>query len=151
MEVEQLLTIADAVVSSQHGRHLSDLEIKILRGSIAEQTYEEIAQQSGYSISHVKRNVGPKLWRLLSQGLNEEVSKTNFRSALKRRASQIGTEMQRQFSSSNGQVQQAEAAELSEGLGGLSSRQGRFAIPPRRKLTGAKQLALLIFRDAPPS
>lgn len=93
MNTEQLLTIADAVIVAKSGRHLSDLETKILQGSIAEQTYEEIAEQTGYSVSHVKRNIGPKLWRLLSQGLNEEVSKTNFRSALKRRASQIGTQI----------------------------------------------------------
>jgi WD40 repeat protein/DNA-binding MarR family transcriptional regulator len=89
VEAEQLLAIANAVIQTQCGRHLSDLETTILRGAIASQTYEEIAEQSGYSISHVKRHVGPQLWQLLSQGLNENVSKTNFRTALMRRASQI--------------------------------------------------------------
>jgi len=88
LEAEQLLAIADAVILAQSGRHLSDLETTILRGAIASQTYEEIAEGSGYSISHVKRHVGPQLWQLLSQGLNETVSKTNFRNALMRRVSQ---------------------------------------------------------------
>lgn len=92
MEAEQLIAIADTVILAQSSRHLSDLETTILRGAIADQTYEEIAQQSGYSTSHVKRNIGPKLWQLLSQGLNENVSKTNFRNALVRRASQIEAE-----------------------------------------------------------
>ncbi|MEH1905991.1 MAG: NACHT domain-containing protein [Nostoc sp.] len=89
MEPEQLLAIGDAVIQAHSGRHLSDLETTILLGAIANKTYEEIAEESGYSISHVKRNIGPKLWQLLSLGLNESVSKTNFRNALMRRASDI--------------------------------------------------------------
>lgn len=108
MDAEQLLAIAEAVVLAHCGRHLSDLESKILQGSIADLTYEEIAKQSGYSISHVKRNVGPKLWRLLSQGLNEDVSKTNFRNALRRRASQISIGEQGPLSFSNRQGQRIE-------------------------------------------
>lgn len=95
MEAEQLLAVANTVILAQSGRYLSDLETTILRGAIADQTYEEIAEQSGYSISHVKRNIGPKLWQLLSQGLHENVSKTNFRNALMRRAIQAETGVQR--------------------------------------------------------
>ncbi|MEM7760440.1 MAG: NB-ARC domain-containing protein, partial [Cyanobacteria bacterium P01_A01_bin.40] len=52
-----------------------------------DRTYEQIAEQSGYSVSYVKRDVGPKLWRILSKALGEKVSKTNFRQALERYSS----------------------------------------------------------------
>jgi WD40 repeat protein len=81
---EPLLAVADTVTLRHFGRHLTDVEIAILRGAIADQTYEQIAEVSGYSISYVKRDVGPKLWRFLSEALGETISKTNFRAALER-------------------------------------------------------------------
>lgn len=109
MEAEQLLAIANAIIQTQYGRHLSDLETTILRGAIANQTYEAIADQSGYSISHVKRHIGPQLWQLLSQALNETVSKTNFRTALMRRANQAQAGAQSPNPTSRQPAQQATA------------------------------------------
>ncbi len=65
-------------------RYLSDVETAIVTGALGDRTYEEIAEQSGYSVSYIKRDVGPKLWQLLSKALGEKVSKTNFRQALER-------------------------------------------------------------------
>lgn len=48
-------------------------------------TYQEIAKDTSYSVSYLKRTVGPKLWKILTQALSEGVSKTNFKSALERR------------------------------------------------------------------
>lgn len=83
----ELLTVADNALFRRFGRHLTDVETAILLGAIADQTYEQIAASSGYSISYVKRDVGPKLWRALSAALKEEISKTNFRAALMRQSS----------------------------------------------------------------
>ena len=82
MEFEQALEVTDAVVFAQVCRHLSDVEIAILRGTWQKQTYEQIAEASGYSISYLTRDIGPKLWKLLSQALGEAISKSNFRAAL---------------------------------------------------------------------
>ncbi len=84
MNFEQALETANAAVFAKVGRHLGDVETTILRGTWQSQTYEQIADASGYSVSYLTRDVGPKLWKLLSQALEETVSKTNFRTALER-------------------------------------------------------------------
>lgn len=84
MTSKPLLAVADKAIFRYFGRHLTDVETAILLGAIADKTYEQIADASGYSISYVKRDVGPKLWRFLSEALGEDISKTNFRAALER-------------------------------------------------------------------
>ncbi|HEY9663971.1 MAG TPA: NB-ARC domain-containing protein, partial [Allocoleopsis sp.] len=84
MSFEQVLQVANALVSAKSGRYLNDVETAILMGAWKNQTYEQIADESGYSISYLTRDVGPKLWKLLSQALGETVSKTNFQAALER-------------------------------------------------------------------
>jgi WD40 repeat protein len=94
MNVEQAIEVANTVVFAQVGRHLSDVETTILRGAWQGQTYEQIAEASGYSISYLTRDVGPKLWKLLSQALRETISKTNFRGALERQWRKRDEEME---------------------------------------------------------
>ncbi|HSM84216.1 MAG TPA: AAA family ATPase [Nodosilinea sp.] len=84
MEFELALVIADTAVVEAIGRHFNDVETAILRGSWQGQTYEQIADTSGYSVSYLTRDIGPKLWKLLSKALGEPVSKTSFRAALER-------------------------------------------------------------------
>ncbi|HEY9301250.1 MAG TPA: NB-ARC domain-containing protein, partial [Phormidium sp.] len=67
------------------GRRLTEVEIAILQGSWQGLTYEQISDVSSYSVSYLKRDIGPKLWKLLSEALGEEVSKSNFRPALERK------------------------------------------------------------------
>ncbi|MBD3885644.1 NACHT domain-containing protein [Phormidium tenue FACHB-886] len=74
--------VANSVIFAKVGRRLNEVEAAILLGALQEQTYEQIAEVSGYSLSYIKRNVGPKLWHLLEQAFGEPVSKTNFRGAL---------------------------------------------------------------------
>ncbi|PSB13725.1 hypothetical protein C7B76_18765 [filamentous cyanobacterium CCP2] len=85
MEFEQAFAIVNAAMYHCFGRYLKDIEVTILRGSWHNLTYEQIAESSQYSISYIRRHVGAKFWKLLSQALGEPVSKTNFRSALERR------------------------------------------------------------------
>jgi WD40 repeat protein len=82
MDLEHALQVANSVVFAKVGRRLNEVEAAILMGALQEQTYEQIAEVSGYSLSYIKRNVGPKLWSLLGQACGEPVSKTNFRGAL---------------------------------------------------------------------
>ncbi len=84
MNCQQALEVANTAVFAQVGRRLSEVETAILMGAWQSQTYEQIASASGYSVSYLTRDVGPKLWKLLSQALGESVSKTNFRAALER-------------------------------------------------------------------
>lgn len=84
MNVEEACQAADTAVFTKTGQHLSDVQMFILRGALQGQTYEQIAATSHYSISYVKKFAGPALWELLSQGLDEPVSKTNFQTALLR-------------------------------------------------------------------
>ncbi len=87
MGIEAVLTFADTVVYKKTGGHLSNLQRVILRESWQEtkKTYDQLAQEYGYSPNYIKQAVAPQLWRLLSQGLGEKVTKTNIRSVLERR------------------------------------------------------------------
>ncbi|WP_346294132.1 NB-ARC domain-containing protein [Sphaerothrix gracilis] len=82
MDLEDALHVANSLVFAKVGRRLNEVEAAVLLGALQEQTYEQIADISGYSLSYIKRNVGPKLWSLLEQAFGEPVSKTNFRGAL---------------------------------------------------------------------
>lgn len=85
MEFEEGLKVADEAFFLSVGRRLTEVEIAILRGAWQGLTYEQISDISSYSVSYLKRDIGPKLWKLLSEALGEEVSKSNFRPALERK------------------------------------------------------------------
>ncbi len=85
MNFEEGLEILDKAVFVKVGRWLSQVEVAILKGSWIGKTYEQIANETSYSVSYLKRDVGPKLWKMLTDALSEEVSKTNFLAALERR------------------------------------------------------------------
>lgn len=76
--------VADKAVFASKGIYLSDLQKLVLKASWQGQTYEQMARDFGYSDKYLKRDVGPKLWKLLSESLGEVVSKNNFRMALQR-------------------------------------------------------------------
>lgn len=84
MEFEIALNIADEAVFLNSGRRLTPVEIAILKGSWQRQTYEKIAAETNYSVNYLKLDVGPKLWKLLSQALGETISKTTVQAALER-------------------------------------------------------------------
>lgn len=86
MEFEQALTIVNGAVLEHQGRLLNDLETALLDGVWHGKTYQEIADASGYSFTYLSRDVGPKLWKLLSQALGEYVNKGNLQSVLRRQA-----------------------------------------------------------------
>jgi WD40 repeat protein len=84
MELEQALAIANAAMSEQFDRELTDVETAIFSGAWQGKTYEQIAETSGYSISYIRKHVGAQIWKLLTEALGEPVSKTNFRAAIAR-------------------------------------------------------------------
>ncbi|MFM6192163.1 NB-ARC domain-containing protein [Planktothrix sp.] len=83
MNLKELLKVADKIVFAQTGQHLDDLEEAVLRGTLQHETYKQIAKDFDCSESNV-RNTGSKLWQIFSEELGEDISKSNFRSAMER-------------------------------------------------------------------
>ena len=76
------MEIVDQEVFSQTGKSLNDLELLVVQGTLANQTYEQIATTAtAYSVHNLK-NVGTKLWRTLSEVLDEKVTKRNLKKVL---------------------------------------------------------------------
>ncbi|PSB46500.1 hypothetical protein C7B80_13000 [Cyanosarcina cf. burmensis CCALA 770] len=88
MKFEEVFKVLDADIFAKLQRHLKDVEKFVLEGAWQGQTYDEISAASNYryTSSYLKKGVGPRLWRLVSEVLGEEICKTNFRAALERRA-----------------------------------------------------------------
>jgi hypothetical protein len=84
MDFEEAFRILDTAVFNHINRRLKPREIIVLRGSWQGLTYEQIANDSGYTEGFLRQDVGFHLWRLLSEVLKEEVSKTNFRGVVER-------------------------------------------------------------------
>ncbi|KYC40906.1 hypothetical protein WA1_25150 [Scytonema hofmannii PCC 7110] len=85
MDFEEAFKVADAAVFAKTNRHLKDIETAMLRAAWQRKKYDEIAETQGYTSEYLKHDVGPKLWKLLSEALGEKVSKINFQMALERR------------------------------------------------------------------
>ncbi|MDF5727192.1 MAG: NB-ARC domain-containing protein [Rhizonema sp. PD38] len=99
MDIEKALAFTDALVFAKLGVHLSDLQQAMLRESWSwqRQSYDQIADSYGYSPTYLKHDIGPKLWKLLSEVLKEKVNKTSFRAAIERRFLVEGTPPQEQL------------------------------------------------------
>ncbi len=80
MYVEEALLILDTVLQ---GKVLNNLQELVFRQAWVGQTYPEIAESSGYNANYIK-DVGSKLWSLLSSVFEEKVTKSNFISVLRR-------------------------------------------------------------------
>lgn len=81
MNTEEALVLLDTCLEQS----LNDVQELVFRKAWEGQTYPEIAESSGYDANYIK-DVGSKLWKLLSHALQEEVTKSNFRSVLRRRS-----------------------------------------------------------------
>ncbi len=83
MNLKEVLKIADDIVFTKTGQHLDDLQEAILRGTMQGEKYTKIAEESHCNESYV-RDVGSKLWQILSEELGEDIHKSNFRAAMER-------------------------------------------------------------------
>lgn len=84
MDVWEAVKWVDAIVFSQTGEHLDDLQVGIVEGVLKRQKYCHIAKLYDCTEGHVK-DVSYKLWQVLSTVLGENVSNKNLRSTLMRR------------------------------------------------------------------
>lgn len=84
MSGQEALTIIDRLLqAANQGQKLNDLQSAVFLETWAEHSYSEIAQQLGYEYDYIKQ-VGSRLWRILSQILGEPVSKSNIQAVLRR-------------------------------------------------------------------
>ncbi|MCL1474495.1 NB-ARC domain-containing protein [Argonema antarcticum] len=83
MNLKEVLKMADEMVFAKTGQHLDDLQEAILRGTMQGEKYTKIAEEIHCNESYV-RQVGSKLWQILSEELGEDIHKSNFRSAIER-------------------------------------------------------------------
>ncbi|WP_232731714.1 NB-ARC domain-containing protein [Kamptonema formosum] len=74
----------DELLLAKTGEHLDYLQEAILRGALEGKTYRKIAEDTYSNEGHV-RNVGSELWKILSEGFGEDVTKTNCRAMIKKR------------------------------------------------------------------
>ena len=83
MDLKEALKVADKAVYEKKTKHLTDIQKQIFEESWHKRTYEQIAAKFTFSDQHVK-NEGSQLWALLTDALDERVTKSDFRAALER-------------------------------------------------------------------
>jgi NB-ARC domain len=88
MNWDEIAELINTKVFSKTNRHLKEVENIVLHGSWQGKTYEQMEETCQYSLSYLKQAAGPKLWKLLSQVLEEDIGKSNFRVVLERWSSQ---------------------------------------------------------------
>jgi tetratricopeptide (TPR) repeat protein len=102
--IEQALALVDRVIYDRTGKHLNDLQATVLREVWQGKKYLEIADLYGCTEGHAK-DAGYLLWKILSKAWGEKITKTNFRTAIKKRLQlvdyQINTAINPQLLDSN--------------------------------------------------
>ena len=83
MDTAHILQFVDKVLSAKTGKHLNDLQRKIIEGILKRQKYSDIADTYGCTAGHAK-DVGYKLLHMLSDAFDEPVDKGNLESVLER-------------------------------------------------------------------
>ncbi|NEP11642.1 MAG: hypothetical protein F6K14_15800 [Symploca sp. SIO2C1] len=150
MNFEAVFKVTDTIVFQQTGKHLNDVQRAVIEGTWQGLTYEKIADADGYTPGYLKQDVGPKLWRLLAEALEEEVNKKNFRTIIKRRFPS-GEASSTVLTESVGNSVMLPPQRVSEKRGGETSEQTRDApdaetrrmeIPTKISLTPPKSLIL---------
>ena len=86
-DIDDFLAFAETVIHQQTGTYCSDLQRLILITALQAKrvTYDQLADDCGYSAKYIKQDVAPKLWLLLSAAFGEKVTKANIRAVLESR------------------------------------------------------------------
>lgn len=83
MSWQEVLKYVDDLLFSQTGQHLDSLQMSILRGVFENQKYSQIAKEYNCTEGHVK-DEAYALWQKLSETLQENLNKSNFRATMER-------------------------------------------------------------------
>ncbi|MFN5873338.1 MAG: ATP-binding protein, partial [Aphanizomenon sp.] len=77
MNVTEMLQFVDHLVFTQTDKHLDDLQKKIIQELFNGKTYRQIARIYDYDEGYIG-DESRKLFKMLSDGLGQEVNKSNF-------------------------------------------------------------------------
>ena len=77
MNVTEILQFVDHLVFTQTDKHLDDLQKKIIEELFNGKTYRQIASIYDYDEGYIG-DESRKLFKMLSDGLGQEVNKSNF-------------------------------------------------------------------------
>jgi hypothetical protein len=77
MKFEELQEILNRQLLKLENRCLNDTEQLLLRGLWQKKSYQEIAQENGYSSSYLANVVAPELYYRVSQLIGEPINKKN--------------------------------------------------------------------------
>ena len=106
MDCEQALLFLETVIQPES---LKDVQVLVFRQAWENRVYQEIAKSAGYDADYL-RDVGAQLWQSLSQALGEKVTKSNFRSVLRKYAPEkqfaLATSSQSFYQASNREQKQ---------------------------------------------
>jgi hypothetical protein len=83
--IEEALHLVDNAIKPER---LNSVQELILTQCWSGKTYQEIAEASGYDPDYI-RVVGSRLWQMLSESLDEKITKNNFRSILRQKVGKI--------------------------------------------------------------
>lgn len=86
MDINKVLQFIDESLEAKTGKHLNDLQRKVLEGVLNRKKYSDIADDYGRSEGHVK-DTGCELLQMLSEIFGEQVTKGNLKSVLERQGS----------------------------------------------------------------
>ena len=129
LPIEIAVQVADAALFNKKAKHLNNIELLVIRGAWQGKKYKEMAAELGYNTEYLKNNVGPKLWRLLSQSLGEKVSKNNLVAVLT------------QYATSSKEMENQEAGEQRKDSPSLILAPLNIELPlPEEELDFPKQL-----------
>lgn len=90
MDSPQILQFVDEAVSTKTGKHLNDLQRRIIAGILKNHKYVDVAETYGYSAKHIKK-ASHELLQMLSEVFGEQVKKSNLESVLERQINQTIT------------------------------------------------------------
>jgi len=83
MDIDTLVELADNLIFTKTREHLTSLQKEVLKGTLNGKKYPQIADDCQRHPDHIKQ-VGTKLWKLLSDILGKNIKKSNARSILEK-------------------------------------------------------------------
>jgi hypothetical protein len=82
MDSLPIIAFVEKIVYTATGKYLNVIQKQIVLGTMMDKSYFSIAEEIGYSEGYVK-DEGSKLWKLMSDNLNENITKSNAKSRLR--------------------------------------------------------------------
>jgi diguanylate cyclase (GGDEF)-like protein len=93
LDTETILEFAEELIHIHTGTYCSELQRIILLTTLqgSRKTYDEIADECGYSPKYIKQDVAPKLWQTFSQILGEKLGKSSIKAVLEQKMRHANT------------------------------------------------------------